>query len=134
MRFRSFVLLVFWIVVLGYTGYGLISAGAVYFQMRTLIEQAFEDATFRQQRSGAMPETATPEYVTDVRASIILGAQRAGLPVDPHNLNVAPARATIRVSLHWSQPVITYHGETVVAIPLWIDREFDIRSPTRRMG
>jgi hypothetical protein len=134
MRFRSFIMLVFWLVVLGYAAYGLFSAGAVYFQMRTVIDQAFEDATVRQQRSGAMPESATPEYVTDVRASIILGAQRAGLPVDPHNLNVAPDKVTIRVSLHWSQPLFTYNGEPVVAVPLWIDREFDVRTPPRRMG
>jgi hypothetical protein len=134
MRFRSFVMLIFWIVVFSYAAYGLFSAGAVYFQMRTLIDQAFEDATVRQQRSGGMPEAATPEYVTDVRASIILGAQRAGLPVDPHNLNVAPDKTTIRVSLHWSQPLFTYNGETVVAIPLSIDREFDVRTPPRRMG
>jgi hypothetical protein len=134
MRFRSFIMLVFWLVVLGYAAYGFFSAGAVYFQMRTVIDQAFEDATIRQQRSGAMPEAATPEYVTDVRSSIILGAQRAGLPVDPHNLNVAPDRATIRVSLHWSQPLFSYKGETVVAVPLWIDREFDVRTPPRRMG
>ncbi len=134
MRFRTFVLLVFWILVLGYGGYGLVSAGSVYFQMRSLVEQAFQDATSRQQRTGAMPETATPEYVTDVRGGILSGAQRAGLPLDPHNLNVVSEKTAIRVTLHWSQPVVTYGGETVLAIPLWIDRAFDIRRPARAAG
>lgn len=134
MRFRTFVLLVFWIVVLGYAGYGLVSAGSVYFQMRSLVEQAFQDATSRQQRSGTIPDTATPEYVSDVRASIMLGAQRAGLPLDPRNLNVVSEKTAIRVSLHWSQPVVTYGGEPVLAIPLWIDRAFDIRRPARAAG
>ena len=134
MRFRTFVLLVFWIVVVGYGGYGLVSVGSVYFQMRSLLDQAFHDATDRQLRTGAMPETATPEYVTDVRAGILMGAQRAGLSLDPRNLNVASEKTAIRVTLHWSQPVLVYGGETILAVPLWIDTAYDIRSPARRAG
>jgi hypothetical protein len=131
MRFRTFILLVFWIVVLGYAGYGLVSAGSVYFQMRSLVDQAFHEATTRQLRTGAMPETATPEYVTDVRVGILTGAQRAGLPLDPRNLNVASEKTAIRVTLHWSQPVLAYGGETILAVPLWIDSAYDIRTPRR---
>jgi hypothetical protein len=133
MRFRSFVLLLFWIVVLGYAGYGLVSAGAVYFQVRALTEQAFDDAASRQKRTGAAADAATPEFVADVRSGILLGAQRAGLPIDSRNLTVVSERSAIRVALHWSQPVITYGSETILAIPLWLDRSFDLR-PSRAAG
>jgi len=134
MRFRTFVLLLFWIVVLGYAGYGLVSAGSVYFQMRALTEQAFDDAASRQRRTGGAADAPTPEFLADVRSGILLGVQRAGLPLPPQNLNVVSERTAIRVSLHWSQPVVTYGGEPVISLPLWIDRSFDIRSPGRLGG
>lgn len=133
MRFRTFVLLLFWIVALGYVGYGLVSAGTVYFQMRALTDQAFDDAASRQKRAGGIAEAPTPEFVADVRSGILLGAQRAALPIDSRNLTVVSERASIRVTLHWSQPVITYGSETILAIPLWIDRSFELR-PSRTAG
>ena len=129
MRFRTFLFVVFWVLVIGYAGYGLVSAGSVYFQVRALTEQAFDDASSRQKRAGGAAETPTPEFVSDVRAGILLGAQRAWLPIDARNLNVVSERTAIRVTLHWSQPVITSGGETILAIPLWIDRSFDLRPP-----
>jgi hypothetical protein len=133
MRFRSFVLLLFWIVVLGYAGYGLVSAGAVYFQMRALTEQAFDDAASRQKRTGGAADAPTPEFLADVRTGILLGAQRAGLPIDLRNLEVVSERSAIRVTVHWSQPVITYGSETILAIPMRHDRSFDLR-PSRPAG
>lgn len=133
MRFRSFVLLLFWIVVLGYAGYGLVSAGAVYFQMRALTEQAFDDAASRAKRTGGAADAPTPEFLADVRSGILLGAQRAGLPIDLRNLEVVSERSAIRVTVHWSQPVITYGSETILAIPMRLDRSFDLR-PSRPAG
>ena len=129
MRFRTFVLLLFWVVVLGYVGYGMVSAGAVYFQVRALADQAFDDASGRQKRAGGAADAPTPEFLTDLRSGILQGAQRAGLPIDARNLTVVSERGAIRVTVHWSQPVITYGGETILSVPLWIDRSFDLRPP-----
>ena len=128
MRFRTFILVLFWFVVGGYAAYAAALAGSSYFETRGIVEQAFAEASSRQARSGAAPESAGPEYATEVRSAILLGAQRASITIDPRNLNVVPERASIRVTLHWSHPVLMYGGESVVAIPLWIDQSFDIRT------
>ena len=126
MRFRTFILVLFWLVVGGYAAYAAALAGSSYFQTRGIVEQAFADASSRQARSGAAAESPGIEYVTEVRTAVLLGAQRAGIPIDPRNLNVVPERASIRVTLRWSHPVLIYGGESVVAIPLWVDQSFDI--------
>jgi hypothetical protein len=130
MRFRSFVLFVFWVCVLGYGGYVGVAAGSTYFQTRELVEQAFSETTKRLRTPGA-GEAAGQEYASDTRAGILIGARRAGIPLEPRNLVVAPEGDVLRVSFHWSYPLITYGGETILAIPLWLDRSFDLRAPAR---
>jgi len=57
----------------------------------------------------------------------LVGARQGNIPIDVSKLTVRPEGSGIRVSLHWSYVLISAADETVLAIPLWLDRTFDLK-------
>ncbi|MDP2702978.1 MAG: hypothetical protein Q8P98_13005, partial [Candidatus Rokubacteria bacterium] len=70
---------------------------------------------------------AAPEQAVDVKAAILLAARRANLPVEAGKLVVKPEGERLRISLHWPCVVLTVADEVAFAVPLWMDRAFDVR-------
>ncbi len=129
MRLRTLIDRLVWLGLAAYLGYAAVLAASSYVQVKVTVEQAVTDAVQRQKVAGATGRTtaAAPEQAADVKAAILLAARRASLPVEAANLVVNPEGDNLRISLHWSCVVLTVAHEVVFAIPLWMDRTFDVR-------
>ena len=129
MRLRTLINRLVWLVVVAYLGYAALLAASSYVQVKETVEQAVTESIQRQKAAVATGRPTLPpeEQAVDVKAAILLTARRADLPVTPTKLAVKPEGKGLRVSLHWSCVVLTVADEIALAVPLWMDRSFDLR-------
>ena len=88
MRVRTFINRVVWLVVLAYAGYAVIAAGSSYLQVRSLVDQAVDEASKRVRTTAAptQPGAALQEFAADTRTALLLGARRVGFDLPPQKL------------------------------------------------
>lgn len=79
-----------------------------YLALSNVVERAFDN----QAGDGAEP----------VRAAILQGAAGADVRLDANNVVVDESEVGLAVRLQWVQPVLTYQGRSVVAVPLSLER------------
>ena len=129
MRLRTLINRLVWLVVIAFLGYAALLGVSSYLQVKETVEQAVADSVQRQKAALATgrPTAAPPDQAVDVRDAILLIARRANLPVGVTKVDVKPEGNRLRVSLHWSCGVVTVADEVVLAVPLWMDRTFDLR-------
>ena len=129
MRLRTLVNRLVWLSIAAYLAYAALLAASSYVQVKESVEQAVTEAVQRQKAALATgrPTAAAPEQAADVKATILLSARRAGLPVEDGKLVVKPEGERLRISLHWSCVVLSVADEVAFAVPLWMDRTFDVR-------
>ena len=130
MRVRTAISRLFWVAVVGFLIYAVVVAGASYFETRQLVDQAVFEAGRRPRAVAATGQASLvtlEEFAMDTREAILVGARGGGIPIDVSKLTVKPEGSGIRVSLHWSYVLINAADETVLAIPLWLDRTFDLK-------
>jgi len=129
MRLRTLINRLIWLGLAAYLGYAALLAASSYVQVKETVEQAVTDAVQRQKAALATgrPTTAAPEQAADVKAAILLSARRASLPIEAGKLVVKPEGERLRISLHWPCVVLTVADEVAIAVPLWMDRTFDVR-------
>ena len=131
MRVRTLLDRLVWVAVIVFIGYAAVVGGLSYFETRQLVDQAVFEAG-RRPRAAAAAGQATvatlQEFAADTREAILVSARRANIPLDPARVSVKPEGQSIRVSLHWSYVLVQIAGETALAIPLWLDRTFDLSS------
>ena len=129
MRLRTLINRFVWLAVVAYLGYAALLAASSYVQVKESVEQAVTESVQRQKAAIATgrPTLPPPEQAVDVKAAILLAARRAQLPIAATALNVKPEGDRLRVSMHWSCVVLTVADEVALAVPLWMDRSFDIR-------
>lgn len=128
MRLRTVLDRVVWVAVIGFLAYAAIAGGMSYFETRQLIDQAAFEAGRRPRAvAGQASVSALQEFAVDTREAILVAARRSNLPIDVSKLTVKPEAAGIRVSLRWSYVLLQIADETVLAIPLWLDRAFDLK-------
>jgi len=109
--------LVFWLavaVLFFYGAYSAMMAGWSYFQINDVVEQAA-----REKQGGKQDER-----VRQVREDIVKGAARSGLVIDEQAVDVQPSDRGLAVKVRWTYPVIVYNNETILSIPLSVDRAF----------
>lgn len=128
MRVRTVLRVAVWAALLGYAAFVIVSVTSNYFEIVALVESAVEKSA-QAERWALLrqPEAPVGQYAEEVRDAILRGAQRSGLSVDDRNVLVSQTGRTLHVSLKWSYPVLTIRGEPTVAIPLALDRSFDLR-------
>ena len=130
MRVRTVISRLLWVVLVGFLVYSAIVAGTSYFETRQLVDLAVFEVG-RRPRAAAVatqaPLAALEEFAVDTREAILVGARQGNIPIDVSKLTVRPDGSGIRVSLHWSYVLISAADETVLAIPLWLDRTFDLK-------
>ena len=82
-----------------------------WFQVRSLIDETLEPRNLR-------------ELVTagDVRTRIVREANQAGIPLAEGEVSVVSAERELKVNVVWTFPVIVYKGESVLAIPLSVQK------------
>ena len=129
MRLRTLVNRLVWFGLAAYLGYAALLAASSYVQVKETVEQAVTDAVQRQKAALATgrPTAAAPEQAVDVKAAILLAARRSNLPVEAGKLVVKAEGERLRISLHWPCVVLTVADEVAFAVPLWMDRAFDVR-------
>ncbi len=129
MRLRTLINRLVWLVVVAYLGYAALLAASSYLQVKETVEQAVADSIQRQKAAVATGRPTAPpqDQAVDIKAAILLAARRADLPVAATKLVVKPEGDRLRVSLHWSCVVLTVADEVALAVPLWMDRTFDLR-------
>jgi hypothetical protein len=129
-RVRTAVSRLLWVAVVGFLIYAAVVAGASYFETRQLVDQAVFEAGRRPRAAAAIGQVSLAtleEFAVDTREAILVGARRGSIPIDVSKLTVKPEGPGIRVSLHWSYVLIDAADETVLAVPLWLDRTFDLK-------
>lgn len=128
-RPRTLINRLIWLGLAAYLGYAALLAASSYVQVKETVERAVTDAVQRQKAAVATgrPTAAAPEQAADVKAAILLSARRASLPVEAAKLVVKPEGDGLRISVHWSCVVLTVADEVAFAVPLWMDRTFDVR-------
>lgn len=81
-----------------------------YLSLSNVVERAFDT----QGVGGVEP----------VRAAILQGAARAEVRLDQDNVVVDESELGLAVRLQWVQPVLTYQGRNLVAVPLSLERSW----------
>ncbi len=129
MRLRTLVNRLIWLGLAAYLGYAALLAASSYVQVKETVEQAVTDSVQRQKAAVATGRStlAPPEQAVEVKAAILLAARRSNLPIEAAKLVVKPEGERLRISLHWACVVLTVADEVAFAVPLWMDRTFDVR-------
>lgn len=129
MRLRTLINRLIWLSLAAYLAYAALLAASSYVQVKETVEQSVADSLQRQKAAVATgrPTAAAPEQAVDVKAAILLAARRASLPVESEKLVVKPEGERLHISLHWPCVVLTVADEVALAVPLWMDRTFDVR-------
>src|SRR5260370_29841884 len=101
MRIRTFITRVVSLVVLAGAGYAVIAAGSSYLQVRSLVDQAVDEASKRVRTTAAptQPGAALQEFVADTRTALLLGARRVGFDLQPQKLLIETRDEGIPVSI-----------------------------------
>ena len=129
MRLRTLVNRLIWLGIAAYLAYAALLAVSSYIQVKETVEQAVADSLQRQKAAVATGRAtaAAPEQAEDVKAAILLAARRTSLPIEAGKLVVKAEGERLRISLHWPCVVLTVADEVALAVPLWMDRTFDVR-------
>lgn len=110
--------LVFWLFVAVAACYGFYSASMAawaYLQVSSVVQQAAGER-YRG--------VAGPEGLARIRDTIVRESAEGGVPLDARDVEVVQHGGQISVRVRWTYPVIVYEGETVLAIPLSVDRSY----------
>jgi len=119
-----------WVAIIGFFAYGAVVVGASFLETRQLVDQAVFEADRRPRAAvaaGQASDSTLLEIAVDAREAILVAARRNNLPIDASKLTVRPEGSGIRVSLRWSYVLLEFAGETALAVPLWLDRTFELR-------
>ena len=128
MRVRTLLRVAVWAALVGYTGFVIVSAGSNYFDVVTVVENAVQKPLEAERWTLLrQPDAPVGAHAEEVRDAILRGAERSGLSIDDRKVVVSQAGETLRVSVSWSYPMVAVGGETIVGIPLALDRSVDLR-------
>ena len=129
MRFRT---LVVWVVVLGVMGwaaYTIVVAGSSYLAAAGVVDQAVADAMGRRKTQtgmGMQQEAVGREFINNVRSQITAGARARGIYLSTDALDVSEAPEGVRVYVHWVYPVVLYNDVVVFNLPLSVTRSYSV--------
>ena len=99
------------IVALAYLAYAGMMSVWSYFQVAGAVEEALE--------ARALSERHDPR---SVKQSILKSVNEAGVALQETDVSVTASERALAVSVVWSFPVVIYKGESVLAIPLSVER------------
>jgi hypothetical protein len=129
MRVRPVIRRLGWVAAVGFLGYGAVTVGTSFFETRQVVDEAVFEAGRRPRAAAAVGQATDStllEFAVDVREAILVAARRKNLPIDASKLMVKPEGSGIRVSLHWSYVLLEFADETALAVPLWLDGNFEL--------
>jgi hypothetical protein len=112
-----------WVVILtviGSLGSVAVAAGARYLELNESIEQVVVDARPSERSADA----GSGAYLKRVQTQVIRRASRPEAPLTTDNVLVTASRGSLWVTVRWSQPVLTWNGQTLWAVPVSLSRTF----------
>jgi hypothetical protein len=99
------------IVAFAYLAYtGMMSVGS-YFSVAGAVEEALEARTLLERHDPRV-----------VKQTILKLVNRAGVPLQEQDVTVTASERALAVSVEWTIPVVVYKGESILAIPLSVER------------
>ena len=128
MRVRTLLRVAVWAALVGYVAFVIVGAVSNYFDMVALVEGATRKVVEAERWTLLrQPDAPVGAHAEEVRDAILRGAERSGLVIDDRKVVVSQAGETLRISVSWSYPMVAVGGETIVGIPLSLDRSFPLR-------
>jgi hypothetical protein len=115
--------LIRWGVVLGvlvWLGSVTVAGVVRYLELNDVVERVVVDA----RPPGGGPVTDERGYARKIRAHVLGQASRPDAPLDDDAVLVSTGAGRLQVTVRWSQPVVTYNGQTMWAVPLSLTRTF----------
>jgi hypothetical protein len=107
------------VVALAYGAYSGILAAGTYFQVAQIVDDAVLD--LRPVTSAAAGSDG-PQAAARLRDAILTRAATSRLPIRANDVAVTEAPQGLVVQITWTQPVIVYRNDVVVALPLSVTR------------
>jgi hypothetical protein len=128
MRVRTLLRVAVWAALVAYVAFVIVAAASNYFDMVALVEGAARKMVEAERWTLLrQPDAPVGAHAEEVRDAILRGAERSGLSIDDRKVVVSQAGQTLRVGVSWSYPMVAVGGETIVGIPLALDRSFPLR-------
>lgn len=112
-----------WVVVIaiiGWLGSVAVSAAVRYLELSDVIERVVVEA----RPAGGVSDSGKAAYLRQVHAHIIARASRPEAPLPAEAVFVTASPGSLWVTVRWSQPVLTWQGQTLWAVPLSLSRTF----------
>ena len=128
MRVRTLLRVAVWAALVAYVAFVIVAAVSNYFDMVALVEGAARKVVEAERWTLLrQPDAPVGAHAEEVRDAILRGAERSGLVIDDRKVVVSQTGQTLRISVSWSYPMVAVGGETIVGIPLALDRSFPLR-------
>ena len=126
MRLRTLVVWVAGLAVLGWAAYTALSAASAYIATGEMIDQVVGEVTPKMRAAAASGQREPFDALAaEIRETLLVRAQRYGIPLDPRDLAVRSDGRGISVKLRWSYPVIRYGRNPLLLIPMSLERYFE---------
>jgi hypothetical protein len=95
-----------------YAAYGAMMSVYQWFQVHSVVDEVLQPRNLRE-----LPTA------TDVKTRIVRDAASAGVPLGEREVNVVANKGVLAVRVAWTFPMIVYRGESVLAIPLSVNKQ-----------
>lgn len=127
MRFRTFILWMGGLALLGWAGYTAVSASSAYLAAREMTDQVLQDVTPRVRGAAAAGDPRPlDDLVDDVRQTLLIRARRLAIPIGERDVAVLSSRRGLTVELRWHFPVLAYRGDVLLMIPMSLERSVSV--------
>lgn len=108
MKVLTWGIVIVGVVYLAYTG--MMSVGS-YFSVAGAVEEALEARTLIERHDPGV-----------VKQTVLKLVNRAGVPLQEKDVTVTVSERALAVSVEWTIPIVVYKGESMLAIPLSVER------------
>ena len=98
-------------VAAAYAAYAVMMSAWQYFQVSGVVDDVMQPRTITELGSA-----------TAVKSKILKDSAESGVPLSDRDVDVMVDNRLYTVNIIWSFPVIMYHGEAVLSIPLSLKR------------
>jgi len=98
-------------VAAAYAAYAVMMSAWQYFQVSGVVDDIMQPRTIAELGSAKA-----------VKSKILKDSVESGVPLTERDVDVTIDKAIYTVNIVWSFPVIVYHGEPVLSIPLSLKR------------
>lgn len=108
------------LAVVGWLGSNAVSAATRYFELNDVLERVVVETRPAEGILDANKAT----YLRQVHAHVIARASRPDAPLADDGVVITASTHVLKVTVSWTQPMLTYKGQAMWAVPLSLTRTF----------